>query len=344
MTDAVETMAYAGEMPWHGLGTQVEGLMTSEEAMVAAELNWEVKVGRLYGGKNSKYNQEYEDYKSIYRESDGKPLGVCLGRFTPVQNREMFDFMDSLVQDGVLKYETAGSLKGGRRIWMLAQAQELGLQIAGKDTFNAYLLGVNGHDNLLSLRVFPTFVRVVCNNTLELALNERGKRMNGGIMLRHIGNMQAKLATAKKVLDVTTNTQRRMGEWLKIAADTKVTDEQFAACRTAVFGALDDESPKQRQDTIAKFMAIYAEETARVGDTAYAMLNAITGFADHGKEQRGEGRQKDEAHFNSILLDTGTANTFKTRGLDALVTFTDLPKLEDVEVKVPEVFTMAMTA
>ena len=111
MAAEVESMFYVREAPWHGLGTRVEDALTSEEALKLAGLNWDVVQEKIYTGNGAAVNDCYANIRS----SDRKVLGVVSGRYQIVQNRDAFAFTDGLLGKGV-RYETAGSLKEGRKI------------------------------------------------------------------------------------------------------------------------------------------------------------------------------------------------------------------------------------
>lgn len=116
MAANVETMFYVREKPWHGLGTRVMTAPTSEEALELAGLNWKVVQEPVYTGEN----ELIEGYKANVRDSDRKVLGVVTNRYRVIQNSDAFSFTDALLGEGV-RYETAGSLMGGRKVWLLAR-------------------------------------------------------------------------------------------------------------------------------------------------------------------------------------------------------------------------------
>lgn len=169
-------MAYAGETPWHGLGTEVGDELTPEEMLVAANLDWKVVPRQLYfdlGGKRVKVNN-----KALVRDVDDKVLSVITKDWNPVQNSEAFAFFDDLVKAGNMKMHTAGSLQGGRKVWALAKVEEsFELRVDGKvtrDKVEGYLLLTNPHEYGKSIDARFTGVRVVCNNTHTLAMGNRG--------------------------------------------------------------------------------------------------------------------------------------------------------------------------
>lgn len=163
MSANIESMFYVRETPWHGLGVKVEEAVSSGEALWLSGLDWHVVQKDIYA-EDKKIN----GYKANIRDSDGKVLGVVSDRYRIVQNDEAFAFTDALLGEGV-RYETAGSLSEGRQIWMLARLPEK--YIINGDEIAPYLVFSNSHDGSGAVRVAITPIRVVCQNTLNLALN-----------------------------------------------------------------------------------------------------------------------------------------------------------------------------
>lgn len=163
MSANVETMFYVRETPWHGLGTKVMSALDSEEALIAAGLNWNVIQEPIYTTEN----EPIKGYKANVRDSDRRVLGVVTDRYKVVQNHEAFSFTDELLGQGV-RYETAGSLQEGRKVWLLAHMPHE--YIISGERISPYLLFSNSHDGSGAIKVALTPIRVVCNNTLNLAL------------------------------------------------------------------------------------------------------------------------------------------------------------------------------
>lgn len=164
MAANVESMFYVREKPWHGLGTMVMEAPDSEAALTLAGLNWNViqKNIKTVDGGNI-----ISGFKANVRDSDNSVLGIVTDRYKVVQNMEAFAFTDALLGEGV-RYETAGSLQNGRRTWMLARLPHQ--YIINGEEITPYLVFMNSHDGSGSIKVAMTPVRVVCQNTLNLAL------------------------------------------------------------------------------------------------------------------------------------------------------------------------------
>lgn len=330
MPDGQARMFYYGPTPWHGLGKSVLEAPTSERAIQLAGLGrWGVGLERfasetsifefIAAGKGIKDLAELnwsEDWRAITRSTlDDRILGVATESYQPIQNEVMFAFLDSLVADRVLHYETAGSLMGGRRVWILARIEE-DMQI-GSDTYHRYILLVAGHDNYSSLRIYFTDVRVVCNNTLTQAT----RRTPATIRIVHSGDIGKKMVAARDLLAIETDARSKMEEWLNRLAYKKIGVAESEQIRDALFEPLDDATPKRRRDAIDKFMAIYSAECAREGRTAYALVQTITGYGDHMITYRK--RDDGEERMRSAL--GGTGQKFKQKGISLVASIVNIP-------------------
>ena len=277
MAALVETMMYVRETPWHGLGTKVDESPTSADALRLAQLDWTVDQHPVFADGN-----EVAGYKANVRSSDGRCLGIVSNRYKVVQNVDAFSFTDSLI-GGDVRYETAGSLNGGRKIWLLARLPEA--EICGDKT-DPYMVFSNTHDGTGAVRVCMTPVRVVCNNTLNLALGSAQRAWS----VRHVGDISTKLNEARHCLDMAN---QYMGE-LSIEADRlankTVTDERLKQILDELFPANDDMSDIQKrhvQQLKDEYMVCYfAPDIAKFRGTAWGAVNAMSDMATHNKPHR----------------------------------------------------------
>ncbi len=194
------SMMYVGEVPWHGLGTRFEKApKTAEEAIEAAGLDWEVGLKRVYAWEGDVF-QELADRKAVVRlDHWGKetcvPFGMVSSEYQVLQNREAFSFFDPIIQTGKVEYHTAGALGNGERVWMLAKvAGEIAIK--GCDHVEKYLLLCNGHDGRTALQVRFTPIRVVCHNTLSVAIRGRGYL----VKLYHDRDMRRRLDSVQEAV------------------------------------------------------------------------------------------------------------------------------------------------
>ena len=173
MSHEIETMAYAGELPWHGLGEKVSNDLTTDQMLRKAGLDWEVHEVESYVDFNGE--QIKTGQKSLIRSTDAKILTNGGENWNPVQNQKAFDFFSEFVCSGDMEMHTAGSLKGGQIVWALAKIKE-SFDVFGEDKVDSYLLFSNPHMYGKSIDIRFTPIRVVCNNTLTLSLGMEAER------------------------------------------------------------------------------------------------------------------------------------------------------------------------
>ena len=192
-TNGKPSMAFYGETPWHELGTRLDNPATAAEAIAAAGLDYEVELTRLETVDGIPVPQR----RAVVRTDTSEAIGVVGRGYVPVQNQECFGFLDAVVSEGGLRYHTAGALGKGERIWLLAKLPDQ-IQIKNSaDVVDKFLLLSNSHDGSAALRVYFTPVRVVCQNTLNMAeVRARGQ----GISILHKGDLTSKIREAQRVL------------------------------------------------------------------------------------------------------------------------------------------------
>lgn len=168
MAHLVETMAYAGEVPWHGLGVRVPADLTPDQMLDKAGLDWSVSKRKLL----TQDGIEVPEKMALVRDSDNSVLDIVGKEWNPVQNQEAFEFFNDFVTSGDMEMHTAGSLMEGRIVWALAKVNQ-SFEVFGNDVIESYLLFSNPHRFGQSIDVRFTPIRVVCNNTLTLSLNSK---------------------------------------------------------------------------------------------------------------------------------------------------------------------------
>ena len=246
----VETMFYTRTEPWHGLGTRVEEASTSEAALIYAGLDWEVI--------------QVPGYKVNLRDRDGAVLGIVSDRYRVVQNAEAFRFTDDLLGEGVT-YETAGSLNGGRKTWMLAKLPQR--YIISGDEITPYLVVMNSHDGSSGIKVAMTPIRVVCQNTLNLAL------------------------TSAKRIWTTKHTTNVMGRVHDLLSDIRLSDRIAKEFLDEMFPVTDDMSDLQRRNNSRmredlEYRYYDAPDLDHIGKNGYRFINAVSDFATHAEPIR----------------------------------------------------------
>jgi phage/plasmid-like protein (TIGR03299 family) len=194
MAHEVEQMFVVGAAPWHNLGRKFEVPPSLEEALVAAGLDWKVTTEPLFSG-----SQEQVEAMLTRRSSDNSILGVVGPAYVPLQNTEAFDFFKPFIDEKAAVIETAGSLRQGKRVWVLAKINRDPLVIKGNDIVEKYVLLSNSHDGTLAVRVGFTPIRVVCNNTLSMAITSEASKL---IRIKHTKNVAANLESVQEIMNL----------------------------------------------------------------------------------------------------------------------------------------------
>ena len=294
MAAYVESMFSVREKPWHGLGTIVMEAPASAEALKLAGLDWTVVQEPVYTD-----NQEMiKGYKANVRSSDRKVLGVVSDRYKVVQNTDAFSFTDELLGKGV-RYETAGSLQEGRRVWLLARLPKEYV-IAG-ERISPYLVFSNTHDGSGSVKVAVTPVRVVCNNTLNLALDNAKRSFS----MVHTGNIHDKIQEAKDTLFMAESYMDSLGIEFEQLRRQKMTDEQVREYIELLLPMEEEPTPiqsrnimKLRRDMEQRYYE--APDLQKVGKNAYRFLNAVSDFATHSRPLRRTANYKENVFARTI--------------------------------------------
>lgn len=278
MAANVETMMYVREVPWHGLGTMVQEAPTSADALRLAGLDWEVKQKNIQvcgGGK-------IDNFKANVRTADGKVLGVVSDRYKVVQNAEAFAFTDQLI-GGDVRYETAGSLQEGRKVWLLAKMPAA--KVAG-DEVEPYLCFSNTHDGSGAIRVCMTPIRVVCNNTLNIALRSAKRQW----ATKHVGDMKSKMAEARHCLELAERYMVELDEYAEQLANVTVTDEALEKILAEMFPVKEDDTERKKNSVQAvkdEFMVCYfAPDILKFRKTGWGVVNAMADMIGHCEPRR----------------------------------------------------------
>lgn len=280
MSAEVETMFYVRETPWHGLGTRVMEAPTSADALTLAGLDWKV----IQKAIETEDGTPIPSFKANIRASDEKVLGVVTDRYRVVQNTEAFSFTEELLGEGVT-YETAGSLQEGRRTWLLARLPQR--YIISGDEIIPYLVFMNSHDGTGSIKAAITPVRVVCQNTLNLALSTAKRYWS----TNHTGDIQGKISDAKNTLLYADQYMGELGKSIDHLNRIKLSDRQIYEYIDALFPLLDEPTEQQKKNLIRmkeelKVRYFDAPDLKNVGKNAYRFINSVSDFATHSKPLR----------------------------------------------------------
>jgi phage/plasmid-like protein (TIGR03299 family) len=229
MVDGKASMFFRGETPWHKLGTKLSVAPTSAEAIKAAGLDWLVEtmeMETMHGGLI------IPNHKAVVRTSDCKVLGVVGKGYTPLQNKDAFGFFDAFVAAGEAAYETAGSLRGGARIWILAKLNRDPMVIMGNDIVEKYVLLSNGHDGTLAVRTGFTGIRVVCANTMSQAHGSEASKL---MRIRHTSKLTESLEAVREVMDMANANFEASADQYRALARKDINKEDLRKYVTKVF-------------------------------------------------------------------------------------------------------------
>lgn len=294
MAHMIETMFSVREKPWHGLGTIVMEAPASAEALKLAGLDWEVVQEPVYTDNR----EQIKGYRANVRSSDRRVLGVVSDRYKVVQNTDAFSFTDELLGKGV-KYETAGSLQEGKKVWLLARLPKEYV-IAG-ERISPYLVFSNTHDGSGSVKVAVTPVRVVCNNTLNLALDNAKRSFS----MIHTGNIHDKIQEAKDTLFMAENYMDNLGIEFEQLRRVKMTDAQVKEYIELLLPVGEEPTPTQsknilklRRDMEQRYYE--APDLQKVGNNAYRFINAVSDFATHSRPLRMTANYKENVFARTI--------------------------------------------
>lgn len=276
----VETMFYTREKPWHGLGTNVAEAPASKEALELAGLNWKVGQKPIYTSSGTLI----DGYKANVRDTDQSVLGVVSNRYRIVQNDEAFAFTDKLLGEGV-KYETAGSIQNGKRIWLLAKLPHE--YIIGGEQISPYLVFTNTHDGSGAIKSAITPVRVLCQNSLNLALSTAKRNWS----MIHTGDINGKLDEARETLQLANHYMAELGKEFDFLQKKKISEKQVMEYIEMLIPEPEKATAQQKKNVIKlrkdfKMRYFDAPDLKDLGNTAYRFVNAASDFATHSEPIR----------------------------------------------------------
>ena len=341
MAHQIEQIAYVGETPWHGLGNQLSPHQPIEVWAQQAGMDWRIESSDVsYMAKNERGQSiimPFEEQRVLYRSDTHAPLSVVSQRYQEVQPTEILEFYRDLTEQSGFELETAGVLKGGKKFWALARTGQSSM-LKGKDVSHGYILLATACDGTLATTAQFTSIRVVCNNTLAIAL--KGQNSNAGaVKVPHSTKFDAE--KVKQQLGVSVRQWDDHMYQMKQLTQRKVSQQEAAAYFDAVFNntslsmAEQDEGiiqfyrnvatqanpitkPENRTEpngrAMSKAMNMFngqgrGAELSSAKDTAYGLLCSITEFADHERRAMSTDHRLDSAWF-------GAGASLKQRGLE----------------------------
>ena len=311
----VSSLAYAGDTPWHGLGNQLSPKQPIEVWARQAGMDWTIEsadvrfvAGQPGSGLGSIH--AFPEQRVLYRSDSKLPLSVVSSRYQVVQPRDVLEFYRDLTEVGGFELETAGALKDGKKLWALARTGQ-SVSLKGRDEVNGYLLLATACDGTLATTAQFTSVRVVCNNTLQIALGDSA----GAVKVPHRSQFDAQ--AVKRQLGIAISSWDGFMVRMKALVDRKVSDAAAEAFfrRVLTYPASSGVPMLTTNDSAVRAVqSLYAGRgkgatLASAAGTAWGLVNSITEFVDHQRRARSEDHRRDAAWF-------GAGATIKQRAWD----------------------------
>jgi len=307
MSAEIETMAYAGATPWHGLGTPLtdDDLYDWSRASQKAGLDWDAELVALV---TSDTHAKVES-KAVRRTSDGRILGVVGDRYTILQNRDAFAWFQPFLDAKEAALHTAGSLRQGSRVWVLAKLNRDPLVIAPGDEVEKYLLLSHSHDGSLAVRVGWTPQRVVCSNTLAMAHSSDASKL---IRVKHTRDVQENLANIRETMNLANQAFEATAEQYRFLARKSINQADLQRYVKLVLKVEDDAST--RMSNIVEEIVALAESgkgntMPSVSNTYWTAFNGVTEWLSYQRGRNQENRLNslwygDGANLNRKALET----------------------------------------
>lgn len=302
----VQTMAYTGEKPWHGLGNHLPPKQSLEVWKRAAGMDWSIEEAEVRfvaaGNKNLGSIHAFPEQKVLYRSDNKAALSVVSARYQVVQPAEILEFYRDLTEHSGFELESAGVLKEGKKLFALARTGQ-SVTLKGKDTVNGYLLLATACDGTLATTAQHTSIRVVCNNTLQVALGNSA----GAVKVGHRSQFDAQ--AVKRQLGIATSSWDAFIVRMKALSEYKVSDSTVEAFLRRVLtysntSASNRDALAVNERAIKAIGQLYAgrgkgAELASARGTLWGVLNATTEYVDHVRVARSDDNRRDSAWFGS---------------------------------------------
>lgn len=314
MSHEVETAMFTGLPAWHGIGNVLKEAPDSRTALVQAGLDWQVQARPVFAGLGETPADgivEVPTRKALMRSIDNRVLGVVSKDYEILQNDAAFEVFDPLVKSGQISYEAAGSLYRGEKIWILAKMNQT-IEVTAGDPVESYLLLVNGHDGKTGILNLLTPIRVVCRNTLEMALGSEDDRSGRVIRVAHRGDLKAKVEAAQTVLGFARHRFKNLGMVFKKLLETPLESEKETSYINHLVPLSFEAGERERKRVESDRNKIRElQEVGRGADlpgvrgSVWGLYNAAVEFADYKKSPAVKDR-------TSFLL-VGEGRRFKSR-------------------------------
>jgi phage/plasmid-like protein (TIGR03299 family) len=288
MPAAVEQMMFVGATPWHGLGNQVDADIGVEDAIVAAGLDWEVGLKDLQTVDGVPVS-----HRATYRKTDGSILGVVGPRYTPLQNKDSFDWFQPFIDAGECGIHTAGSLHSGQKVWVLAQLNRDSSEIVRGDEVSKFILLSNSHDGTTAIRVGYTPIRVVCVNTLAMAHNNKSSQL---IRIRHTRSSKNNLEQVRDIMDNINAQFEATAEQFRFLASKNFNQadiRRYVKTMLGIEGTVDGDIKTRTRNIMDEILALVEgpkQSATNVRGTWWAAYNGYNEYLNYNKGRTEDNR------------------------------------------------------
>ena len=314
MAHEIESLFSVRETPWHGLGHIVKDAPDLDSVLRLAGLDWNVSLQPTFLSDGTATTQ-----KAIIRDTDKSILGYVGKKYRPLQNTEALNFFETFSKNGLVDFETAGSLQNGKRIWIMAALKSPEMEIVKGDVVKKYLLLSNGHDGIMGIRVGFTPVRVVCANTLAGAHNNAESKL---ISVFHSQRSLDNLELIKDSINIANASFEATAEQYRAMAKTAVRKEHLAKYVDIVFynnkQAETDREKLARENLTENITRLfeygYGNQMPGVSGTVWALYNGVTQYLSY------EAGRSQDTRLNNLWF--GTAQTLNQRAFDTAMKIT----------------------
>jgi len=288
MPAVVEQMMFVGATPWHGLGNKVDADIGVEDAIVSAGLDWEVGLKDLQTVDGIPVS-----HRATYRKTDGSILGVVGPRYTPLQNKDAFDWFQPFIDAGECGIHTAGSLHSGQKVWVLAQLNRDNSEIVRGDEVCKFILLSNSHDGTTAIRVGYTPIRVVCVNTLAMAHNNANSKL---IRIRHTRSSKNNLEQVRDIMDNINVQFEATAEQFRFLASknfNQVDINRYVKTMLGIEGTVDGDIKTRTRNIMDEILALVEgpkQSATNVRGTWWAAYNGYNEYLNYNKGRTEDNR------------------------------------------------------
>jgi len=303
MAHEVESMMYVGDTPWHGLGVAIpDGKKLSiEEAIVAAGLDWEVELRHIFTEDDEGSPHGILNHYVSCRKADNTVLGIVGKNYKPLQNRDAFRWFQPFLEGGEATIETAGSLKWGSRVWVLARIRRDPMIVGKEDKMRHYVLLSNSHDGSLAVRVGFTPIRVVCNNTLCFAHESKASRL---LRVKHTSRVRENLEEIRETINLAQREFAETVDQYRRLASRQINSTDLVRYVRVVFGLKDRKRTpvQEKQEKIIPSVVRLFENgrgSRTAGTNYWGAYNAVNEYLNYFR-----GKTRDNT-LNSLWFGQG---------------------------------------